>query len=138
MSRENSYIEQQIQQLKDFIKSRRDSREVTRALAVKLALEGYTYRSIVEALGISYSFVSKWKKAFQKSGIDGLKLAHKGSKSYLSQAEKNEIASWLSQQKSWKVSDLECYLAEQYNIVFKSKQSYYQLLKEARIEEQKS
>jgi protein involved in temperature-dependent protein secretion len=37
--------EQQIQLLKDFIKSNPQEKEMRRALAVKLAIEGYKYRS---------------------------------------------------------------------------------------------
>ena len=38
--------EKQIQILKDFIKSNPAPRELRRAIAVKLALEGYAYRGI--------------------------------------------------------------------------------------------
>lgn len=41
------------------------------------------------------------------------------------------------EQQAWDISDLEIYLIEKYNVVFQSRQSYYQLLKSARITWQK-
>ena len=38
--------EKKIKILKDFVKSNPEPRELRRAIAVKLALEGYTYRGI--------------------------------------------------------------------------------------------
>ncbi len=38
---------------------------------------------IAELLVLSKSFISKWKNLFNLQGIEGLKLAYKGAKSYL-------------------------------------------------------
>jgi len=46
-----------------FLAEKRDSREYRRALAVKLALLGYTYEAISTMLDVSPSFVSQAKKA---------------------------------------------------------------------------
>jgi len=43
-------IEQQIQELDDWIKSNHDGREVKRALAVKLARKGWSYSPIKHSL----------------------------------------------------------------------------------------
>ena len=53
--------EKQIRILKDFIKSNPEPRELRRAIAVKLALEGYVYRRIKKILEVSIGFISKWK-----------------------------------------------------------------------------
>jgi hypothetical protein len=54
--------ERQIERLINFINSNGDSREMKRALAVKLALQGYVYRTIENILNVSQGYVSKWKK----------------------------------------------------------------------------
>ncbi len=54
----------QLNELINFIKTTRDSREVKRAIAVKLALEGYTYTKIKLILNVSLGFISKWKEFF--------------------------------------------------------------------------
>jgi putative transposase len=66
--------ERQIEGLINFINSNGDSREMKRALAVKLALQGYVYRAIENILNVSQGYVSKWKKRFITQGIPGLKL----------------------------------------------------------------
>lgn len=45
---------------------------------------------------------------------------------------------WVKEQKHWDLSELECYLVEQYDVVFQSPTSYYELLKEARVSWQKA
>lgn len=129
--------EKQIKSLQDFIKSNPKPQELKRALAVKLILEGYSYRSIQKILEVSMGFISKWKNAFEFGGLKGLKSRHQGSKSYLSRSEKEDIVDWLIQQEAWDISELQSYLIEKYDVVFKSRESYYQILKSARITWQK-
>ncbi len=129
--------EKQIRILKDFIKSNPEPRELRRAIAVKLALEGYVYRRIKKILEVSIGFISKWKTAFKNGGLEAIKSGYKGAKSYLNQSERQEVIAWLIKQEAWDISELEIYLIEQYDVVFQSRQSYYQLLKEARITWQK-
>jgi len=73
----------QIKRLINFINSNGDSREMKRALAVKLALQGYVYRAIENILNVSQGYVSKWKKRFIAQGIPGLKLGYRGAKTQL-------------------------------------------------------
>jgi transposase len=129
--------ESEIQSLKDFINSNPDPRELKRALAVKLALEGWAYRAIQQSLGVSYGFISKWKIRFQAWGITGIKLAYKGRERFLTKEQTEAVIAWLISQEYWDVSELETYLIEQYDVVFQSPQSYYELLNKARISWQK-
>ena len=123
--------------LKDFIKSNPPEKEMRRALAVKLAIEGYKYRRISKILEVSVGFITKWSQAFKSGGLIALKSAYKGGKGYLTPSERQAVIQWLVEQKTWDISDLEIHLIEQYDVVFQSRQSYYQLLKEARITWQK-
>lgn len=129
--------EKAIQSLREFIKRNPDPRELKRALAVKLALEGWAYRAIKESLGVSYGFISKWKSCFQAGGITGIRLAYKGRESFLTKEQTEAVIAWIVSQEHWDVSELEVYLIEQYDVVFQSAQSYYELLNKARISWQK-
>lgn len=129
--------EKEIKALKDFINSNPDPRELKRALAVKLVLDGWAYRAIQQSLGVSYGFISKWKIRFQAWGIAGIKLAYKGRESFLTKEQIETVIAWLVSQEHWDVSELEIYLIEQYDVVFQSPQSYYELLNKARISWQK-
>jgi len=111
-------INSQIQELDEWIKSNPDPRELKRALAVKLALSDWAIRAISSLLNTSNSFISKWKKQFNELGIEGLKLGYKGAKSYLTDTERTAVITWLQQQKYWDLSELECYLIEQFDVVF--------------------
>lgn len=133
-----SKVETEIQKLDDWIKTNPDSRELKRAIAVKLALQGWTYKAIAQILNVSKSFIGKWKSQFGQRGIEGLKLSYKGAKSHLTEEQKQETFVWLYQRDYWDLSELECYLIDQFDVAFKSPTSYYNLLKEAKISWQKA
>jgi transposase len=127
----------EIKILEDFIRDNPDPRELKRALAVKLALSGYAYRAIQEIVGITAGFITKWKQQFLSQGLRGIFLKNQGSKSYLTRKDREKILRWIINQKHWNVWEVETYILETYEVIFKSKQSYYKLLKEARISWQK-
>ena len=74
---------EKISVLTAFIQSNPDARELQRALAVKMALQGEPYAKITELLGMHKSSITIWKQKFESLGLDGIKLGYKGSKSYL-------------------------------------------------------
>ncbi len=71
------------------------------------------------------------------NGVKGLKLAHKGSKGYLSPSEKTEVITWLKNNKTWNLNELEYYIAENFGVTFAAKSSYYELFHEAGISGEK-
>ncbi len=73
--------------LGDFIKSNPDTRELKRALAVRMALKNTSYSDIAELLGFYKSFVTYWKQEFYEYGIAGLRLGYRGTKGFFSPAE---------------------------------------------------
>lgn len=127
-----------IQELDEWMDTKIDARELKRALAVKLAFLGWAYRAIGSLLNISVSFVSKWKTLFEEGGVEALRLGYEGSKGYLNDEQKQQTLQWLNQQEYWSLSELECYLLEQFDVEFKSLTSYYNILKEADISWQKA
>lgn len=132
--RQSVGIEQQaVLELQEFIAICRDAREARKALAVKLIYQGYLYEEIQTILDVSVGSIAGWKQAYLKYGIEGLHLNHKGRKSYLSSEQMSEILSWLQTQNTWELGELEYKLAFEYDVIYESKQSYYDLFEAAGI-----
>lgn len=126
-------MEKEITQLESFIKSGIDARELKRAIAVRMAVEGKFYHEISKILGVSEFFVGHWKKQFQTKGIEGIKLGHKGSKGYLTALQKTEVIEWLKNKEYWNLDELVTYVEREFGVIYKSKQSYYELFERAKI-----
>jgi putative transposase len=125
-------------ELENFIASNPDPRELKRALAVRMLIEGICRETIQKILGVSSPFISKWKINYALHGIEGLLLNYQGSQGQLKPEEQSEIIHWLTNKDHWDLSALENYIAEQYQIEFQSKTSYYRLFKSAGISWKKS
>ncbi|EDX84115.1 hypothetical protein S7335_4839 [Synechococcus sp. PCC 7335] len=124
---------EQIAELKAFIRKERDARQVKKALAVKLLYEGHGYQGVVDVLNVSLGAISEWKQLYEASGLAGFVPQHKGKKSFLSGAEKAAVLAWLGSKRIWTLGELESHLAEDYDVVYASKQSYYDLFESAGI-----
>jgi putative transposase len=116
-----------------FLAEKRDSREYRRALAVKLALLGYRYEAICEMLDVTIGFVSQSKKAYEKDGTAGLTLKYQGAQPYLSASQRQAVIDWLKSEQEWSLERLHAHIETTYDVVFQSRQSYYQLLADAGI-----
>jgi Homeodomain-like domain len=68
-----------LSELKDYIQSNPDARELKRAVAVQMFLNGYKHREIQESLSVSSGFISKWTALYGEQGVQGLKLKYLGS-----------------------------------------------------------
>ena len=119
--------------LTTFLAEKRDSREYRRALAVKLALQGYLYQTISDMLDVTPGFVSQAKQAYETQETAGLTLKYQGSQPYLSASERQAVIDWLKAQQEWSVERLQAYIETTYGVVFQSRQSYYQLFADAGI-----
>jgi putative transposase len=122
-----------IAELQEFIALRPNAREVRKALVVKLVYQGYLYEEIQTILDVSLGSITGWKQAYELQGMDGLRLNHKGRKSYLSSEQREHILSWLQTKNCWELGELEYKLAFEYDVVYESKQSYYDLFDAAGI-----
>jgi len=121
------------EELKAFIRTERDGRQVKKALAVKLMYQDYRYEDIIAILDVSMGVLSKWKQAYERARLAGFRPQHKGRQSYLTAEAKDEVLQWLQTKKIWELSELESHLAERYEIVSESKQSDYDLFEAAGI-----
>ena len=129
----SQYIETAIAELQEFIDNRPDAREVRKALAVKLVYQGYKYEEIQTILDVSIGSITSWKNAYKEYGISGLRLNYQGRKSYLSDEQREKILSWLQTKDIWELGELEYKLAFEYDVIYESKRSYYDLFDEAGI-----
>ena len=116
--------------LEELIKTSKEPRELKRALAVKMIMSGLKVKEIEGILQVSDSFISKWKLIYEKQGTSGLRLKYQGKKSYLDEKSRKEVISILKQKNNFSVEELRDYLEANYQVIYKSKQSYYELLKE--------
>ncbi len=123
----------QMEQLLELIRGNPDPRELKRALAIQMVMQNYNYLTIANILGVSVSFISKWKYIFVEQGVTGLRLRYLGSKSYLDLAQRQIVLNWLKQKNNWHLPELKEYIEDRFGVVFGSNQSYYNLFKEANI-----
>jgi putative transposase len=129
----NQHLEIAIAELQEFIDSRPDARELRKALSVKLVYQGYKYEEIQTILDVSVGSITSWKQAYQEHGIAGLRLNHKGKKGYLSAQQREKVLSWLQTKEIWELGELEYKLAFEYDVIYESKRSYYDLFEAAGI-----
>ena len=122
-----------MEQLLELIRGNPDPRELKRALAIQMVMQNYNYLTIANILGVSVSFISKWKYIFVEQGVTGLRLRYLGSKSYLDLAQRQIVLNWLKQRNNWHLPELKEYIEDRFGVVFCSNQSYYNLFKEANI-----
>ncbi|QTA84923.1 helix-turn-helix domain-containing protein [Desulfonema magnum] len=119
--------------LDDIIRMEKDAREIVRAMAVKMILHGFEVGDIKALLNVSDSFVSKWKGVYEEKGAQGLTLGYKGSEGYLTDVQRKEVISFLRSKMTYTPDELRDYLESGYGVLYKSKQSYYDLLHEGGI-----
>lgn len=110
-----------------------DPREIKRALAVQMQISGIETIKITKVLDVSEQFVSKWKLIFERESAESLLLKYKGKKSYLSKEEHSEIVKYITEQTTLSVEQLRDYIEKKYDVLYSSKQSYYDLLSEGNM-----
>jgi putative transposase len=127
-----------MEELDAIINESRDAREVKRALCVKMVLRGMPVSQICAMLNVSQPFVSKWRTAYEAQGATALALGYQGSQGYLTVERQEAVLHWIQAQGTLTVEALRDYLEEQYDVVYQSKQSYYELMHAAGLSYHKS
>ena len=108
-----------------------EGREIERAIAVKMVLRGFKTKDICGLLEVSDSFVSKWKTIYENEGANGLRLHYQGGTGFLTESQRDELFFHLRGKPHYSVEELRDWIERRYGVVYQSKQSYYDLLKEA-------
>lgn len=124
-------METNFKDLDEFIKSNPKPQELKRALSVKLILSNHSINDIKFTLNVSTGYATNCKTRYLKYGIDSLKSHYKGRASYLNSTSRQEVINWIKSQNHWDLISLVNYIKTTYSVIYKSKQSYYDLFKEA-------
>lgn len=126
--------------LADLLKRSTKALEIKRALAVSRDVAGESRPAIGSVLGVSRSFISKWRLVYDKLGVNGLRLSYQGARprAYLSAAQKQAVLKHVSSQATYSYEALVEHLQRAYGITYKSPQSYYDLLHEAGFRRKRS
>jgi putative transposase len=114
--------------LDEIINEARDAREVKRAVSVKMSAQGCSPVQISQVLNVSVQYVSKWRGLYEAEGGEALRLGYRGSESYLEEGQRQAILQWIGERETVSVEALRDYIEEQYGVVYRSKQSYYEFL----------
>jgi putative transposase len=72
--------------------------------------------------------VRAWRQRYGREGVEGLRLRYRGSESYLSVEQRQELEDWLGSQETLTVEEVRDEIEARYGIVYQAKQSYYDLL----------
>lgn len=108
----------------------KEGREIKRAVAVKMVLQGFQTKDICELLDVSDAFVSKWKIIYHQQGAEGWRLHYRGSEGFLTDVQREEVIVEWRCRESCGVGELRDWIESRYGVVYTSKQSYYDLLAE--------
>ena len=114
--------------LAQLIEETTDVRELKRALCVKLREGGMAAEAVGEVLQVTPRAVRAWRQRYARAGVEGLRLRYRGSESYLSVEQRQELEDWLGSQETITVEEVRDEIEARYGIVYQSKQSYYDLL----------
>ena len=91
--------------LAQLIEETTDVRELKRAVSVKLGEEGMATAAIGAVLQVTPRAVRKWRRRYEREGVEGLEVRNRGSESYLSVAQRQEMEDWLGAQETLTVEE---------------------------------
>ena len=114
--------------LAQLIEETTDVRELKHAVSVKLGEEGMATEAISEVLRVTPRSVRRWRKRYEREGVEGLQVRNRGSESYLSVEQRQELEDWLGAQETITLEEVRDEIEARYGIGYQSKQSYYDLL----------
>jgi putative transposase len=114
--------------LAQLIEETTDVRELKRAVSVKLGERGMATEAVGEVLQGTPRAVRKWRQCYEREGVEGLQVRNRGSESYLSGEQRQELEDWLGAQETITLEEVRDEIEARYGLIYQSKQSYYALL----------
>jgi transposase len=114
--------------LAQLIEETTDVRELKRAVSVKLGEQGIATEAVGAVLQVTPRAVRKWRRRYEREGVAGLEVRNRGSESYLSVAQRQEVADGLGAQETSTLEEVRDELEARYGLVYPSTQSSYALL----------
>lgn len=132
---------QKINLLKQTLKrGKLNKNEFIRIQAILLNLQGYKHKEIIQITQKSIDALKKWITAFNQYGLDGLrhKMKVKPSNYKLVKEQKDKVKDIITKHNPekyglkgdfWNPNNLKQLIQKQFNVVYKSRTSYTNLLK---------
>jgi putative transposase len=114
--------------LAQLIEETSDVRELKCAMSVKLREVEMVTATVGEVLQVTPRAVRAWQQRYEREGVGGLRVRYRGSESYLSVEQRQEIEGWLGAQETITVEEVRDEIEARFGVVYQSKQSYYDLL----------
>jgi len=71
-----------------------DVRELKRAVSVKLGEGGMATEAVGEVLQVTPRAVRKWRKRYEREGVEGLRVRYRGRESYRRVEQRQEMEEW--------------------------------------------
>ena len=127
-----------MQDLEEMIAQCEEVREMKRALSVKMVLQGIATAQVCELLEVSPQYVSKWRVRYERADAQALRLNHRGTQGYLTAEQRQSIQAWIVGHKTLTPEGLRDHIQQQYGVLYRSKQSYYEMMHAARLSYHKS
>jgi putative transposase len=117
-----------LDKLAQLIEETTDVRELKRAVSVKLREGGMATEAVGEVLQGTPRAVRAWRQRYERDGVEGLRMRYRGSESYLSIEQQQELEDWLGAQETLTLEEVRDEIEARYGIVYQSQQSSYSLL----------
>jgi putative transposase len=92
--------------LAQLIEETTDVRELKRAVSVKLGERGMATEAVSAVLQVTPRAVSKWRQRYEREGVAGLQVRNRGSESYLSVEQRQEMEEWLGAQETMTLEEV--------------------------------
>ncbi|HEY66039.1 MAG TPA: helix-turn-helix domain-containing protein [Caldilineae bacterium] len=137
--------EEQEQELKHAYHQSKDGPTWTRYQAVRLYGTGYSAKEVMEITGCSWSSLMKWCRVYRTAGVSGLVDKRVGgNRARLTEEQMQDLSLRLHQYKPrdlfgpeaatpegefWTVEDLQRAVRQWYGVSYRSRTSYYRLLR---------
>ena len=114
--------------LAQLIEETTDGRELKHGVRGELSEEGMATEAIGAVLQVTPRAVRKWRRRYEREGVEGLQGRYRGSESYLSVEQRHELEDWLGARETITLEEVRDEIEARYGVVYQSKQSYYDVL----------
>src|SRR5215475_1546755 len=114
--------------LTTLIEETTEVRELKRALRVKRREGGLPTEAVGEVLHLPPRTVRAWYQRYEREGVEGLRVQTRGSESYLSVEQRQEIEDWLGAQETITVEGGREEIEARSGSIYQSKHSYSDLM----------
>ena len=92
--------------LAQLIEETADVREWKRAVSVKLGEQGLATAASGAVLQVTPRAVRKWRRRYEREGVEGLEVRNRGSESYLRVEQRQEVEAWLGARETITVEEV--------------------------------